>query len=76
MQVLKNPDRGNQIIEIGKIKFEHQRPIKIDREEKKIIAGSAGQNEYMQALVPFEKMMKLKKNIYLKRSSALKRQES
>ena len=34
IQVLKNPDRGNQIIEIGKIKFEHQRPIKIDREEK------------------------------------------
>lgn len=60
IQVLKNPDRGNQIIEIGKIKFEHQRPIKIDREEKKIIAGSAGQNEYMQALVPFEKIDEIK----------------
>ncbi len=60
IQVLKNPDRGNQIIEIGKIKFEHQRPIKIDREEKKIIAGSAGQNEYMHALVPFEKIDEIK----------------
>ena len=60
IQVLKNPDRGNQIIEIGKIKFEHQRPIKIDREEKKIIAGSAGQNEYMQALVPFERIDEIK----------------
>ena len=59
IQVLKNPDRGNQIIEIGKIKFEHQRPIKID-EEKKIIAGSAGQNEYMHALVPFEKIDEIK----------------
>ena len=60
IQVLKNPDRGNQIIEIGKIKFEHQRPIKIDREEKKIIAGSAGQNEYMGAYVPFERMDEIK----------------
>ena len=60
IQVLKNPDRGNQIIEIGKIKFEHQRPIKIDREEKKMIAGSAGQNEYMGAYVPFERMDEIK----------------
>ena len=60
IQVLKNPDRGNQIIEIGKIKFEHQRPIKIDREEKKIVAGSAGQNEYMNVHVPFERIDEIK----------------
>ena len=60
IQVLKNPDRGNQIIEIGKIKFEHQRPIKIDREEKKIVAGSAGQNEYMNVYVPFERIDEIK----------------
>jgi hypothetical protein len=60
IQVLKNPDRGNQIVEIGKIKFEHQRPIKIDREEKKIIAGSAGQNEYMNVYVPFERIDEIK----------------
>ena len=60
LQVLKNPDRGNQIVEIGKIKFEHQRPIKIDREEKKIIAGSAGQNEYMHITIPFERIDEIK----------------
>ena len=60
IQVLKNPNRGNQIIEIGKIKFEHQRPIKIDREEKKITAGSAGQNEYMNVQVPFERIDDIK----------------
>ena len=60
IQVLKNPNRGNQIIEIGKIKFEHQRPIKIDREEKKITAGTAGQNEYMNAQVPFERIDEIK----------------
>ena len=60
LQVLKNPERGNQIVQIGKIKFEHQRPIKIDREEKKIIAGSAGQNEYMNAMVPFERIDEIK----------------
>ena len=60
IQVLKNPDRGNQIVEIGKIKFEHQRPIKIDREEKKIIAGSAGQNEFMNTKVPFERIDEIK----------------
>ena len=60
IQVLKNPDRGNQIVEIGKIKFEHQRQIKIDREEKKIIAGSAGQNEYMHIFVPFERIDEIK----------------
>ena len=60
LQVLKNPDRGNQIIEIGQLKFEHQRPIKIDREEKKIIAGSAGQNEYMHIVIPFERIDEIK----------------
>ena len=60
LQVLKNPERGNQIVQIGKIKLEHQRPIKIDREEKKIIAGSAGQNEYMDTHVPLEQIDEIK----------------
>tara|TARA_B100001741_G_scaffold62197_1_gene49021 strand:+ start:610 stop:2718 length:2109 start_codon:yes stop_codon:yes gene_type:complete len=60
LQVLKNPERGNQIVQIGKIKLEHQRPIKIDREEKKIIAGSAGQNEFMSTLIPLEQIDEIK----------------
>ena len=60
LQVLKNPERGNQIVQIGKIKLEHQRPIKIDREEKKILAGSAGQNEFMSTLIPLEQIDEIK----------------
>lgn len=56
IQILKNPERGNQIVEIGKIKFMHQRPIKIDREEKKIVTGSASQNEYMHANIPIDNL--------------------
>ena len=45
--VLKNPERDNQIIQIGELKFVHSRPIKINREEKKILKGSCGGIEYM-----------------------------
>ena len=47
IQSLKNPDRNNQIVQIGKMKFRHARPISIDRDEKKILKGSRGQSEWM-----------------------------
>ena len=50
-QILKNPERDSQIVQIGKVKFHHARPIFIDREEKKILKGSFGHPEYMNASI-------------------------
>ena len=47
LQSLKNPERDNQIVQVGKMKFAHERPIKIDREEKKILKGQASKSEWM-----------------------------
>jgi hypothetical protein len=38
--VLKNPDRGNQAVQIGNLVTGHERPYKINREEKTIIKGN------------------------------------
>ncbi len=45
--MLKNPERGNQIVKAGDLVFGHARPYKIDREEKKILKGSPGFIEFM-----------------------------
>ena len=47
IQSLKNPERNNQIVQIGKMKFRHSRPILIDRDEKKILKGTPGRSEWM-----------------------------
>tara|TARA_B100001142_G_scaffold48177_1_gene45202 strand:+ start:38201 stop:40315 length:2115 start_codon:yes stop_codon:yes gene_type:complete len=47
IQSLKNPERNNQIVQIGKMKFRHSRPILIDRDEKKILKGTPGLSEWM-----------------------------
>tara|TARA_Y100000768_G_scaffold377824_1_gene351513 strand:+ start:241 stop:2358 length:2118 start_codon:yes stop_codon:yes gene_type:complete len=47
IQSLKNPERNNQIVQIGEMKSRHDRPIKIDREEKKIIKGQPARSEWM-----------------------------
>ena len=49
--MLKNPERGSQVVTIGKIEFHHARPITIDREEKKILKGTYGFIEFMGANV-------------------------
>ena len=54
ISMLKNPERGNQIVQIGKLKFSHLRPISIDREEKKILSGSHHYNEYMETNIYHE----------------------
>tara|TARA_B110000438_G_scaffold24195_1_gene22385 strand:+ start:83 stop:2170 length:2088 start_codon:yes stop_codon:yes gene_type:complete len=46
-QVLKNPDREHQIVQIGNIVAMHERPYKIDREEKKIIKGHPHNIQFM-----------------------------
>ena len=47
ISMLKNPERGNQIVQAGDLIFGHSRPYKIDREEKKILKGSPGFIEFM-----------------------------
>ena len=47
IQSLKNPERSNQIVQIGEMKSRHDRPIKIDREEKKILKGQPARSEWM-----------------------------
>ena len=47
ISLLKNPERDNQIVQIGDLTFSHSRPYKIDREEKKIIRGAPGFIEFM-----------------------------
>ena len=60
IQSLKNPERNNQIVEIGKMKFHHARPITIDREEKKILKGSRGQSEWMWCNVGTDDLQNIK----------------
>jgi hypothetical protein len=60
IQSLKNPERNNQIVEIGKMKFHHARPITIDREEKKILKGSRGQSEWMWCDVDTDDLQNIK----------------
>jgi len=47
ISMLKNPERNNQIVQIGNLIFNHKRPYMIDREEKKIIRGAPGFIEFM-----------------------------
>jgi len=47
IQSLKNPERNNQIVQIGEMKSRHDRPIEIDREEKKILKGQPARSEWM-----------------------------
>ena len=47
IQSLKNPERSNQIVQIGEMKSRHDRPIEIDREEKKILKGQPARSEWM-----------------------------
>ena len=60
IQSLKNPDRNNQVVQIGKMKFHHARPITIDREEKKILKGSRGQSEWMWCDIGIDDLQNIK----------------
>ena len=46
-QVLKNPGREHQIVQIGNIVAMHERPYIIDREEKKVIKGHPHNIQFM-----------------------------
>ena len=60
IQSLKNPERNNQIVQIGKLKFHHARPITIDRDEKKILKGSRGQSEWMWCDISIDDLQNIK----------------
>ena len=50
-QVLKNPERNHQIVQIGNIVTQHERPYMIDREEKKIIKGHPHNIQFMRGKI-------------------------
>jgi len=60
LQSLKNPERDNQIVQVGKMKFVHERPIKIDREKKKIISGSSFRCKWMWCEIHIDDLQNIK----------------
>ena len=60
LQSLKNPERDNQIVQVGKMKFAHERPIKIDREKKKIISGSSFRCKWMWCEIHIDDLQNIK----------------
>ena len=75
LYLLKNPERDNQIVQIGEIKFCHRRSISIDREEKKILKGTPGYIEYMHCKINNPKHIKPEYILLLFKEAAKERTE-
>ena len=73
--MLKNPERDNQVVQIGDLIFGHRRPIAIDREEKKILKGSHGFIEFMTCSCDDPKQIKPEYIILLFKEAARARTE-